>query len=295
MTKTIAILNATSAQSNPLVGQALEKKFKVRAFARNAQKLDDTFADHPNLTKGHADLSDQASLVAAFAGVNGAFVHLPIPQSPELPGLWLQNIIAATQKSELSHLVFSTSGPSGSRYASTPMIEGTNAAKSAIEAANVPVTILMPSIYLENMQVPPFVPQLHSQGILTYPPVPADMNIAFTSHADQARYALAAFEKPELIGETIEIASKPMLSGAELAKIFSKTLDRSVKFEPLTPEQFGTQIGEVFQSPEVGQGLAELYQSISALGKSGMEIDVAALEQKFSISLPTIAEQIASW
>lgn len=295
MTKTITILNALSAQASPLVGQALNKNYKVRAFARNAEKLDNKFGDNLNLTKGHADLNDLNSLIAAFEGADGAFVHLPIPQSPEQPSLWLQNIIAATQQSKLPHLVFSTSGPTGSRYPSTPMIDGTSAAKSVIEAVNLPVTILMPTIYLENMQVLPFVPQLHSDGILTYPPLPTDMKIAFTSHADQARYALAAFEKPNLIGETIEIASKPMLDGAELAKIFSSALGQHIKFDPLTPEQFGTQIGELFQSPEVGQGLTGLYQSISALGKNGMAIDVAALEEKFGIELPSIADQIANW
>jgi NAD(P)H dehydrogenase (quinone) len=209
----VAIFGATGAQGKPVLDCATKQGFQVRALSRS----------------GHlsVDLGQQSSIERSLQGVDAAFLHLPMPQSPEQPAQFLANFIAAAKAVRLPHLVFSTSSYANNGFRSSPIIDGNRAAAQALLNCGIPTIILQPTLYLENLNVSLFAPQLHSHGVLDYPPLPKQTAISWTSLKDQAIVATAALLRTDLAGSTFAIASHQRLSGTKLAEIISALVRRT--------------------------------------------------------------------
>ncbi|MCZ4272621.1 SDR family oxidoreductase [Maritalea porphyrae] len=294
MTYKVAVFNANSSQAGPVVTQALDRGYSVRAIVRKLPPKDESVSNQ-NLEHCNADLLNKQQVVDALTGVDAAFLHFPVPMDFSHPEIWLSNFIEAAHKTKLPLLVFSTSGPAGDSFAPTPMIDGNTAIMSTLQASGLNVVYLLPTVYLENLFVPPFVPRLHSEGVLNYPPIPADQKIALVSHLDQATIAAAALERPDLAGQVFKIASPNPMTGPELAKELEQWVGRKVEFAPQNPDEFGAYIGKVLGSEVAGQGLGGLYKSIIAGGDAVASIDIESLERTLGVKLTSIADHIASW
>jgi uncharacterized protein YbjT (DUF2867 family) len=201
----------------------------------------------------------------------------------------------AAHRTGLPQLVFSTSGPASARYRASPLIAGNAAATKALLESALPSVVLQPSIYLENLHFPPLVPRLLTEGLLDYPPVSASRRISWTTHGDQARLAAAAFKRPNLIGQAIEIATPGAITGPELATLLTGWLGRSVHFAPQTPAQFSAHLGQVFGSSQAGEVIADMYRAMDELPVDEAVIDATAAAERFGVTLQTLAQQLAAW
>jgi uncharacterized protein YbjT (DUF2867 family) len=293
MTGLITVFGATGAQGAPVVEQLLAVGYQIRAVAREASRVHVRFGSRVQAVA--ADLSDAAQVASALQGVQGAFAHLPIANSPDAPQRQLGALIEAAHRMRLPQLVFSTSGLASPRYRASPLIAGNAAATKALLECGLPVVVLQPSIYLENLHFPPLVPRLLTDGLLDYPPVSASRRISWTTHGDQARLAAAAFKRPNLIGQAIEIATPGALTGPELAALLGPWLGRSVQFAPQTPAQLSAHLGQVFGSSQAGEVIADMYRAIDELPTEGAVIDAEAAAERFGVKLQTLAQQIANW
>lgn len=290
--KNVAIFGATGAQGAPVVNAAIAAGLTVRAVARDVQKISNM---HPDATAFAADLSNENDVFEALSGVESAFVHLPMAHGPDDAVTWLGVILKGAERAGLPLLVFSTSGPAGDRYASSAVIDGKTAAVEAVLASSVPTIILQPAIYLENLQVPVFLPRLRSEGILDYPTFAPDVKASWTSHMDQALVAAAALTRPDLAGNVYEIGSPNALTGHELAQILAKWVDRSVAYQPMTAGEFGQRVGDVLHSPGAAFALSDLYGALGKAKVDELAIDTNKLEEVFGIKLTTVEDHIASW
>ncbi|WP_299508634.1 NAD(P)H-binding protein, partial [uncultured Roseobacter sp.] len=187
--KTVAIFGATGAQGAPVVKEALSKGHTVRAVARDAAKI---AALHPNAVAVAADLSDADAVAEALRGVDAAFLHFPMPSGPDDSQNWAAAFFASAHKVNLPLLVYVTGGPSGDRFPSSAIVDGTTQGMSAVLGSGIPSIVLQSAVYLENLQPEIFLPGLRSEGRLDYPPIPQTMKMQWTSHLDQATLAVAA-------------------------------------------------------------------------------------------------------
>jgi len=292
MTKEVAVFGATGAQGAPVVEEALKAGLKVRAVARNTASV---AARHPAAQPVAATFDEPEALVAALSGVDAAFVHLPAPTDPEAPQRWLGNLLAAAGKAALPLLVFTTSGSTGERYPASIMNQGSMAARDAVLSSGIPAIVLQPTIYLENLQIPGFMPELADKGVVDYPPLRPEQRVSWTSHRDQAIVAAAALQRPDLAGQAFEIATPGPLLGAELAEALSGWIDRPASFQPSTPEAFSAQVEEALQMPGMGFVLNDFYGGLVQMEAEAMVIDTAAVEATFGVELKTAKEHIATW
>jgi len=292
MTKTVAIFGATGAQGSAVVRQALSQKLNVRAVARDNEKIAKM---HPGAEAFVGALDDQAAIANALEGVDAAFFHLPLPSGPNDGQIWLTNFISAAKKVSLPLLVYTTSGPAGNRYASSVVVDGTTGAMHAVQNCGIPSIILQPAIYLENLLPQLVAPNLRVKGILDYPPLPASTKVQWISHMDQAIIAVAALQRNDLAGNAYEIGTPEALSGPELAQLISGWIDQPVKFEPITPAQFGKIVEKVRGNPSIGFALADLYGSLAKLKGNEMVVDTEKLEQVFAVKLKSVGEHIKNW
>lgn len=293
MKTVVAVFGATGAQGFPVVKRARLRGLEVRAVARNAEAVRARFGDE--VQAAAADLADVDAIAVALNGVQAAFFHLPIARSPDEPARFLSNFLRAAQQVRLPQLVFTTSGSAGARYRRAVLIDGNTQAAKAVLAGPVPAVVLQPTLYLENLQVPLFVPLLHQGGILDYPPLLPQQKLSWTSHWDQAEIAVAALQRPDLAGRSFEIASVAAVTGGELAQHLEVWTGKAVVYRPLTPAQFGARVAEALANPGVAALLAELYEALQALGPAGMQIETEALERTFDVKLQTVAQRIGSW
>lgn len=291
--KHVAIWGSTGAQGSAVVQEALAQQFKVRAIARSESRILERFHDEVDALE--ADLLDLDSVVNALQGVDAAFAHLPLPTDPTQPQIFLKNLIEAARQVQLPLLVFTTSGPTGSRYNPVPMVAGATAARDAVLNSGIPAIVLQPTLYLENLQVPLFVPQLYETGILDYPPVRQTQRLAWVSHQDQAKYTVAGFSKLELAGKAYEIFSPQSLTGPELADTLSDWLKQTVRFEAITPQAFGSRIASALNNPGIGFALSGLYKAIGELPDNEFDASTNALQRTFGVKLNTVREQIQNW
>lgn len=292
MTKTVAVFGATGAQGAPVVREVLARGMTVRAVARNES---DVAKLHPGAVATTATLDDPDTLAAALDGVDAAFLHLPLPTGPDSAQTWMGAFLQAAHKVGLPLLVYTTGGPTGDRFPSSVVVNGGTAGMNTLLGSGIPTIVLQPALYLENLLPPVFVPRLRDEGILDYPPVPADLKVQWTSHADQGRIAAAALDRPELAGKAYEIGTPEALTGADLAALLAKHLGRDVRFDAITPEVFGARVGEAMGNPGVAFALIDLYGSVAQLSGEEMRVDTGAVEQTFGVTLGTVADHIAGW
>ncbi|MES0809496.1 NmrA family NAD(P)-binding protein [Roseibium sp. SCPC15] len=292
MSQIVAVFGATGAQGAPVVRHALEGGMTVRAVARDEARIRNL---HPEAEAHCATLDDEEALVKALNGVDAAFLHLPMPQSPEDPGNWMKAFFAAAHRVSLPLLVFTTSGSSGNRYPSSVIIDGSTAGMKAVLSSGIPAIVLQPTIYLENLLVDVFLPRLRGEGVLDYPPLPATQKMTWTSHEDQARIAVAALTRPDLAGQNFEIGTPGAMTGPELAGLLEAWVGRSVTFDPCAPEEFGQRIGEVLGSPETAFALSDLYGALAKMEEGSLAIETRPVEEVFGVRLTPVSEHVSGW
>jgi NAD(P)H dehydrogenase (quinone) len=276
--KTVAIFGATGAQGKPVVEKAIAQGINVRAVSRSS-----AFA---------GDLNQQTLIEIALQGVDAAFLHLPMPQSPEQTVQWFTNFINAAHAVKLPHLVFSTSGYGTESFRPSPIIDGNKAVTQALLGCGIPTIVLQPTIYLENLKVGLFVPHLRESGVLDYPPLPKQFAVHWTSQQDQAIIACAAFLRPDLAGQSFPIASHQALNGSELAVILRDILNRPVTFSPLSPSAFGDRVASAIGNPGIGFVLGDMYAAVAQSQPSDTRIDTEKLEAIFGVRLGSVSSRL---
>ena len=292
MKRTVAIFGATGAQGASVVKEALKQGMIVRAVARNADRVAEML---PEAEAFPATLDDAHSIAAALKGVDAAFLHFPMPNGPDGIQTLMTAFLEAAHEVRLPLLVYTTGGPTGDRYPSSVVVDGGTAAINVLMECGIPTIVLQPAIYLENLLPPIFVPNLRDAGILDYPPVSPKLKVQWTSHADQAKIAVAAMGRPDLAGQSFEIGTPQAITGPKLATLVARWLDSDVRFEPISPAEFGQRVGDAIGNSAAAFALTDLYGSIARLNGDEMAVDTSTLETTFGVKLTTVADHVARW
>jgi len=254
--KVIAVVGATGAQGGGLVRTILadpEGGFAARAITRDAssEKAQELAALGAEVVA--ADVDDEASLEAAFAGAYGAFcvtffwAHF----SPELEMQHAANMANAAKAAGVSHVIWSTLEDTrdyvpldddrmptlGERY-KVPHYDAKGEANHFFTDAGVPTTFLQTSFYWDNFIYFGMGPQRGDDGSLSITFPTGDGRIAGIASEDIGAAAYGVFKAgPEMIGRTVSIAGEH-LTGAQMAAAFSRVVGEPVTFNAVPPEVY---------------------------------------------------------
>lgn len=256
------INGATGAQGAPLYNKLIEQGKNAIAAVRD-----------PSSLKGAPavalDLASLDSLVSAYTGADGVFIHLPIGPEP-MRNEFAHNIAKAIEKANPARVVVSTSGwplgIPGDKSALPTLI-------SELEQTGVSLAIIAPQLYLENLLLPMVIGPVKEEHKLPYP-LRSDYPVSWCSHLDIADVAAALLLDSSVTG-VVEVGQLPAITGNELANAFAKHFGHDVNFESLTPEAFGIKLAALFgegAADEVVEGYkakaltqdSEIQQAISA-------------------------------
>lgn len=170
------------------------------------------------------------------------------------------------------------------------MVEANRAAERTVFSSGVPSVVLRPTIYLEN-PLHFALGEMKEQGILSYPPLSRERKVSWTAQDDQATLAIEAMTAETVVGKSFDIASPEPLTGVEIAEKISRKMGREVRYEPLSPAQFGENMSR-FAGAEAGKAVSEMYAATDGLPPDGAIVNLKTVLDVLPVKLTAVSEWI---
>jgi uncharacterized protein YbjT (DUF2867 family) len=251
--KVIAVLGATGAQGGGLVDAILDDRdggFTVRALTRNPESEAAMALAAAGAEVVAADLDDEASLVAAFAGAYGVFGVTNYWElfSVEREQAQAANIARASVRAGVHHVIWSTLEdtrkwialdddrmPTLAEHYKVPHFDSKGEADASFAEAGAPTTYLATSFFWENLLG---MLQRGEDGVLAITVPMGDARLPGIAAKDIGRTAYGVFKRgDDLIGSRIAIAGEH-LRVADMAASLSAVLGEEVRYQDVPPEVF---------------------------------------------------------
>ncbi|MFN7553229.1 MAG: SDR family oxidoreductase [Pseudomonadota bacterium] len=274
------------AQGAAVVRALRRRGAAVRVAGRDATKARAAFGGEVSFA--HADLDCPATRVEALAGCAGAFVMLPIPPGfavTRAPGLGLLDALARARP---PRLVFSTGGFAVPALAASGYVQGNVAMAASVRAVGAPTLVRRPAIYLDILLWTDLTVALRGEGVLAYPPLPADRRLSWTVHDDQGEAAAAALTAQTFPQGEYDVVAHGAPTQGELADLLGRVLGRPVVHRPATPDAFGAALGATLGSVEIGGGIAQMYAAVAAAASDAAVLDPAPLERAVGVRMSAV-------
>lgn len=279
----ILSFGATGSQGGPVARRLLERGHGVRTLLRNPEKAEGL----RGLEVVGGDLGDAAKVREVTEGAEAVFMVLPLGGNPlEYAG----NVISAAKGAGVKLIVLNTSGQTPREPTGMPMMDYRIALEAMLRESGIPGVILRPTAYMENFLGPWVLPGIQHAGVVAYPHR-ADYPVSWIASDDVAKLAVAAFERPELAGQSFDVGGPEALIGGRIAESFTGALGRRIRYEAITPQAFGERMGQVF-GPEMGAGAARAYQISWDDNANGMAIEMNPVLDKLPVKLTPLEEWV---
>jgi len=292
MTQTNDLILITGATGNigTLVCQNLVKAgLKVRAAYNSPHSKAKALS--LGVTEAvHLDITDPASLDAAFSGVTKAFILVPMhPNMLELG----YNMIAAAKRANVQHVVrISGMGVSPD----SPILLGQWHGKTDVRLidSGIGYTIVRPNSFMQNFIA--YGGEVIKTQNAIYLPL-GDCKVSWVDVRDVAAAASKLLSDSDHIDEIYTLTGSEALSTDSIAAIFTKQLGRSITYHDV-PETVATKaLLDGGMDATMAQALAELHATFTAgyggdipsdlekiLGRSPISFDQFVADHKNSLS-----------
>jgi uncharacterized protein YbjT (DUF2867 family) len=266
--KIVAVVGATGVQGGAVARALLaDGEFAVRALSRSTDSAAARELGKLGAEVVAADLYDVDSLRRAFDGAYGAylvtpfFTHLSAAKEMEEVG----NLVEAAKG--LRHVVWSTLEdtrevisldddrmPTLDEKYKVPHFDVKGGEADALfEQAGLPTTYVRMSFYWNNL-LRDLAPHRGEDGVLRLSLPMGESKISGIAGEDIGKAITSVFKRPaETIGHTIGLGAEH-LTGDEVAAAFAEVLGETVKYEPLSHNDFralgfpaAVELGNMFQ------------------------------------------------
>lgn len=132
------------------------------------------------------------------------------------------------------------------------------ASRDAVVAGPVPVVVLQPTVFMDNLLAPWALPGILA-GTLAYP-APESTRIAWISHSTLGEAVVQAATR-DVAGQVFDIGGPQALSGADLSAALGAHLGRPVGYFQIPLPGFAAGLNQAFGAP-AGDRIAELYKHL---------------------------------
>lgn len=247
---------ATGAQGSPVLHNLRAAGKEVIAAVRHVDSL-------PEDIRGvSVDLADGATLTQLYHGAEGVFIHLPLTD-PAQASIYAQSIGDALHQAGPSRVVISTSGAvidSPNSPLQAPPESPICQLISRAQDSGCSIAIVAPRLFLENLLLPVVIGPVKAEKTLRYP-LPADYAVSWSSHQDVAAVATHLLLNAEVTG-VVSVGQLPGVTGDMLAESFGAHLGTPVRYEGITPAEFGALIAPIL-GPAAATVVA-LYEALNS-------------------------------
>ncbi|MFJ2609253.1 NAD(P)H-binding protein [Streptomyces sp. NPDC091279] len=215
---TVLVTGATGNVGRHVVAGLLEAGERVRAMTRSPEKA--SLPEGVETVRG--DLADPASLDAALAGVDRAYLF-PLPGTAE-------EFTAQAAKAGVRRIVVLSSV--AAEYADGDYSgDHHTAVERAVEASGLEWTHVRPGEFMANL-LHWWAPSIRAEGVVR---APFSATRSTPVHeADIADVAVTALLEDGHAGKAYSFAGPESLAKAEQVRVLSEVLGREIRFEELT-------------------------------------------------------------
>jgi uncharacterized protein YbjT (DUF2867 family) len=265
--RSVLVTGATGRQGGAVIRSLLSKGWKLRALTRNPGSRAAEELKRQDVEVIQGDLEDPESLERAMLGVYGVY---------SVQDFWSvgavreirqgKNAAEVAKRRGVEHLVYSSVG-GAERNSGIDHWKSKWEIENHIRQLGLPATILRPAAFMENY----YVDQVEI-GILRgklMDPIRADKPYQTIAAEDIGAFAALAFERPEeFIGKELEIAGSE-LTNPEAAQVFSRVLEKPVKFQKIPLVMVRLVLGR------------EFYQMFRWFNAEGFKADIGELRRRY--------------
>lgn len=271
-TKVIAVVGATGAQGGGLARAILADPgggFAVRALTRDPSSDKAKALAEQGAEVVQADIDDEASVRAAFAGAYGAYCvtnfweHFSAEKEVEQAA----NMARAAASGGLEHVIWSTFEdtrkwisldddrmPTLQGKYKVAHFDGKSEADHFFTDLGVPTTFLLTSAYWENFIYFGWGPQKGEDGVLAVTFPMGDKKLPSIAVEDIGKCAYGIFKAGgEYIGKTVGVAGEHP-TGAQIAAALTRAVGKEVRYNDVPADVYRSfgfpgaeDIGNMFQ------------------------------------------------
>lgn len=284
------VMGATGAQGGAVLRRLAALGRTVVGISRGAASAETGSA----VTSHAVDLADREGLCRAFQGVTRVAASLPLVYDAEVAAGYTANLVHAARETGVRRLVFNTNLPVPPAPTGYPAFETRRLAEEALMAGGLPVTVLRPPLYLDNLFGPGHAPALVNDGVLAFP-LADSLPVSWMSLDDMAAATVAALDgADELVGTALRVGGAEAVTGPRLATVFEEVLGRDVTFHSMDPHDFEAGVSAAL-GPELGAGIAGGYHwARAAADNSSFTADPDSVEKHLGIRLTPLRRWIAA-
>ncbi len=194
-----------------------------------------------------ADLNDADSVARACHGADVVLYTAPTFAEHRRGVGHIELVGRSAVRAGVRRVVYNTTSWYPSEPIGVPSMDRGAALKCALLATSAPVTIVQPSLFMDNLLTRWVRPHLLRDDEFAYPHA-EDLEVSWISLDDVARFMIAAAERDDCAGETIDIGGPEAVRPARVAEILGRRLGRQISYRRLSPLEFGERMYEVFAS-----------------------------------------------
>ena len=292
----VLVLGASGDQGLPLLKQLISDGFEPTAGLRRADALQGTtFAHLPVVA---ADIENEDSLAAAFAGHDALAMHLPFEFNRERAAGFGHRIGAAARRAGLRKIVFNTSCFVADHDLGLSAHDGRRDIERSIAESGADYVVIRPVVFMDNIIRVWSKPSIVSKSIWAYPAAET-LKISWICIEDIVSFMSMALGRDDLKAEKILVGGPEPLVGAEVAERLSTAAGRAIRFQSMTPDEYAAKMSFlVTGSTEVRphsiyDGMAQFYRWYNAQPVSPLVVDTSASLAMLPIRPTPLAEWAA--
>ncbi|WJM80748.1 hypothetical protein QTI90_21250 [Pectobacterium brasiliense] len=142
-----------------------------------------------------------------------------------------------------------------------------------VENTGVSVATVAPVQYLENLLLPIIIEAVKQELKLPYP-LRADFPVSWSSHLDIADVASVLLSDSSVTG-VVSVGLLPAVTGSELAEAFSRYFGHTIRYESITPQEFGKKLAVLFGEAAANE-VADAYEAKAKTRDSAIDTHTSA-------------------
>ena len=239
MTQAVVVFSASARPGLAQIRALRNAGYRVRAVSRS------NLPDFDGVERVAADLDDPASLEAACAGMDVAFFTSPTFSARAKGEIHAAAVGTAARKARVSRVVYNTTTWHPEALTGVPTMDEQFRRTRALRETGVNLTVVRPSLFMDNLLTNWVKPDLLSQGVFYYPHREA-LEVSWISLDDVGRVMIATLGDASLVNGTIDVGGPEALTPPQVCAMLSDVLQRPVRYQRISPRAFGERLYSLF-------------------------------------------------
>ena len=214
----------------------------TRAITRQARA-------HPALSQAEvvaADLNDPSSLRAACDGADVVFYTAPTFTERARRLTHIVNVGRAAVEAGVRRFVYNTTSWYPDHPIGVPSMDQGYEMTQAIRSTGVPLTVVRPSLFMDNLLTRWVKPFLLDDGEFSYPHAES-LEVSWICLDDVARWMIEVMDRDDCGDATLDVGGPETLRPGEVAELLGAQLGRPIRYRRITPREFGQRMYAIFK------------------------------------------------